>query len=149
MALYNGNNAYLSINSYVVGAASGADSNLFINFEMSLQTGDEDVSAGSGISWERHAPKLSRVNATAQIAYDTDSVESDLAGILSTGKGDIVEVIYGPEGNSAGTPKHQQNFLITQVSGPTINVAKTRAMFEMTMVSDGEPTSNLYEGDTW
>jgi hypothetical protein len=150
MAHYNGNNAYLSINGRVLGAASGADSNVFISASLKLSTGDEETSAGSGISWEEHADKLSVVEATFEIAYDVGVVDDDLDAVTDAlGIGQVVAIIYGPEGNTTGQPKHQQDFLVTGVDGPKVDVKKTRAMFSISAKSTGVPTSNLYAGDVW
>lgn len=150
MPAYNGNNAYLSINGHVVGAATGADANIYRSFEMDVTTGDEDVSAGAGITWEAHADKLSVINGKAMIVYDPTTVVTDIDSVLnSLGRGSVVEIIWGPEGNGSGKPKHQQDFLITQVKGPTVNHDKTAVVFEITCKSTEAPTSNFYAGDTF
>lgn len=150
MAALNGNNAYLSINGYVVGAVSGADSNIYRSCEFTLNTGDEDVTAGSGVEWEEHASKLSRINMTATIVYDAGSVTDDLTGVLNDlGRGSVVRIIYGPEGNGTGKPKHEQDFLITQITGPAVGYDKPAVTFQLTGASSGAPVSNIYDGDTW
>lgn len=150
MAALNGNDAYLSINGRVVGAVSGAAANIFRKFEMDLATGDEDVSAGSGIDWEEHADKLSRINGKVTVVYDVSSVVTDIDTITATlGRGSVIPIVYGPEGNTAGKPKHDQDFLVTAISGPSVGHDKPAVLFEMTVVSSGAPRSNIYAGDTW
>lgn len=150
MSSYNDNNAYLSINGRVLGAASGADSNIFITGTTKVTTGDEETTKGSGVDWEDHDPKLAVIDGTWEIGYETTTVSTDLTSILnSLGRGDVVEIIWGPEGNTGGQPKHQQDFLITGVDGPKIDVKKARAMFSISGKSKGTPTSNMYAGDTW
>lgn len=150
MAALNGNNAYLSINGRVVGAASGAAANIFRKCALDIKAGDEDVSAGAGIEWEEHAAKLNVINCKITVVYAEDTVVTDIDTILnSLGRGAVVAVVWGPEGNTAGNPKHDQDFLITAISGPEQGHDKPAMMFEITGISSGAPRSNLYAGDTW
>lgn len=141
MPVYNGNNVYLEIEGLDVGG-------IFRQFSPNLNTGDENVSHGAGVDWEKHAAKLSNVQATIIIVYDTDRVSNDMTSILDNGKGQVVTVKYCPEGNTAGKPVHEQDFLITSVNGPTTNHDKTLVTYEISCISTGEPTSNMYAGDT-
>lgn len=138
----NGNDVYISINGRDVGG-------IWRGFEMNLSIGDEDVSAGAGIDWEKHAAKLKVVGATATLVYNTDSVVADIAAIIGATEGHVVPVVYGPENNTAGKPKHDQDFLITGISGPSTAHEKSLVMFEIELNSSGEPRSNLYDGDTF
>ena len=150
MAVLNGNEAYLSVNSVVVADPGDATEKVFRMFRMSLSTGDENVTAGAGTNWEDHAGKLNVINGTITIVYNTSRVTADLAAISDqTAEGMLIPIIWGPERDVAGKPKHEQNFLVTQINGPEINAEKPLVTFEMTVVSSGEPTSNLYDGDTW
>ena len=62
---------------------------------------------------------------------------------------DIIAVVYGPEGNTAGKPKHDQDFKINSINGPTTGHDKPAVMLEYEVVSTGVPRSNFYEGDTF
>jgi len=150
MAALNGNNEYVSINGRVVGAASGADANIYRKVEMDLATGDEDVSGGSGINWEEHADKLSKINFKVTIIYNPTTVSADIDAITnSLGRGTVVALVRGPEGNATGKPKHDQDVLITAISGPGTGHDKPAVLFEITGISSGAPRSNLYAGDTF
>lgn len=140
MPEYNGNDIYLTMNAVDITAR-------WRSFEMSLGIGDEDVSAGAGIGWEKHASKLKVVQGTIVLVYDDTAAAADQAALYTADS--IVAVVYGPEGNAAGKPKHDQDFLITGISGPTTNHDKTLVTLEYSVTSTGEPTSDIYEGDTF
>lgn len=140
MPEYNGNDIYLTINGVDVTAR-------WRGIEMSLSVGDEDVSAGAGVEWEKHASKLKNVSATVTLVYDDTSAANDLFALVVAG--DVVAVVYGPEGNAAGKPKHDQDFKINSISGPSTNHDKTLVTLAWEMISTDEPRSNIYEGDTF
>jgi hypothetical protein len=140
MAEYNGNDIYLRVNAVDVEGR-------WREFDMSLDRGDEDVSAGAGIEWEKHNDKLKSVKAKLSVIYDDVAAAADFAALWTvTGK---VAVIYGPEGSATGKPCHNQSFLITSISGPTTGHDKPAVMVEMDMISTGVPTKNIYAGDTF
>lgn len=140
MPEYNGNNVYLTINGVDVRARWRA-------CEMTLNIGDEDVSAGANVAWEKHASKLKNIGATITLVYDDTTAAADIAALYTAN--DIVAVVYGPEGNVAGKPKHDQDFKINSIGGPTTNHDKTLVTLQYELISTGEPRSNLYEGDTF
>jgi hypothetical protein len=150
MAIYSGNNQYLSVNATVIANGASSTDTVFRKFEMKLATGDEDTSGGAANDWERHAAKLSVIDATMEINMDTEDWDTHLGAVLnSLGRGDVVEVISGPMGNASGMPKHQQSFLVTGVDGPAVNHDRTRVAFNVTMKSTGAPTANFYDGATF
>lgn len=140
MPEFNGNDIYLTINSVDVTAR-------WRSIEMSMSIGDEDVSAGAGVEWEKHASKLKNVSATVTLVYDDTNAASDLFNLVVAG--DVVAVVYGPEGNTAGKPKHDQDFKINSISGPSMNHDKTLVTLAWEMISSNAPRSNIYEGDTF
>lgn len=140
MPEYNGNNIHLTVNAVDVKAR-------WRTFEMKKNIGDEDVSAGAGIEWEKHASKLKNVGGTITLVYDDTAAAANMAALHTTNS--IVAVVYGPEGNAAGKPKHDQDFLIKTISGPTTNHNKTLVTLQYEVISTGEPRSNFYAGDTF
>lgn len=140
MPEYNGNNIYLTMNAVDVKAR-------WRNFEMKLGVGDEDVSAGANVAWEKHASKLRNITGKITLVYDDTAAAANLAALYTAN--DIIAVVYGPESNVAGKPKHDQDFKINGINGPTTNHDKTLVTFEYDLVSTGEPRSNIYEGDTF
>lgn len=140
MPEYNGNNIYLTVNTVDVKAK-------WRSFEPKLNVGDEDVSAGAGVEWEKHANKLHNVSAKMVLIYDDTQAATDIAALHTTN--DIVAIVYGPEGNAAGKPCHNQSFKIQSISGPTTNHDKTLVTMEFDLISTGTPTKNIYAGDTF
>lgn len=140
MPEYNGNNIHLTMNGVDVKAR-------WRSCELKLNIGDEDVSAGAGIEWEKHASKLRNIGATVTLVYDDTTAAADIAALFTTN--DIIPLVHGPEGNTAGKPKHDQDFKINAVNGPTTNHDKTLVTFEYDLISTGVPRSNIYEGDTF
>ena len=58
MPEYNGNDIFLTMNGVNTEAR-------WRGFEMKLNIGDEDVSAGAGIELEKHASKLKNISGTS------------------------------------------------------------------------------------
>ena len=142
MAAYNGNNVSLTINGFDFGT-------IFRSFTPDIQIGDENVSHGADTDWEKHASKLKVVNATAIGIYDDTTAAADVTAMLDLSGDDIVTVVYGPEGNASGKPKHEQDFLVTRVNGPATNHDKTLVTWELTLISTGEPVTDIYAGGTF
>ena len=140
MAELNGNNVHINVNGVNVAAR-------WKQFDMTLNIGDEDVSAGAGIAWEKHAPKLKNVQAKLILAYDDVAAATDFAGLWTAT--DTFAVIYGPEGNAAGKPCHHQSFKVNSQKGPTTNHDRTAVLLEYDLISTGVPTKNIYAGDTF
>lgn len=150
MVAYNGNNAYLSINSRVVGDPDDDTEKVFKSCSFSESIGDENVTGGAGTDWEDHAGKLRVVNGTIMIIYHTDRITADMTAIRDLSNSlQNVPIVWGPEGDVAGKPKHDQDFLITQVKGPEVDVNKPLVTLELTVISSGAPRSDMYAGDTW
>ena len=142
MPEYNGNDVYLRINSRDVEA-------IWRGFEMKLAIGKEDVSAGAGIDWTKNASKLNEITAKLTLIWDTATAVTGVAEVYNLAQDHIVPIVYGPENNTAGKGKHDQDFLVTGINGPTTNHNKTLVMLEVDLVSSGEPRSNIYDGDTF
>jgi hypothetical protein len=140
MPEYNGNDIYLRMNAIDVEAR-------WRSFEMSLNTDEEDLSAGAGIDWKKRGAKLHDVQGTIRLIYDDTQAAQDFANLWEDNQ--VVAVVYGPEGNTAGKPQHAQSFFISSVSGPTTNHDKTAVVLEFSVRSTGVPTKNIYEGDTF
>jgi len=140
MAEYSANDIYLRMNAVNVEAR-------WRSFKPKLAIGDEDVSAGAGVDWEKHAEKLKRVEATITLVYDDVAAATDMAALTTANS--VVRVIHGPEGNAAGKPCHDQNFLITGIDGPTTNHDKTLVTLEYSLIGTGTPTKNIFAGDTF
>lgn len=140
MAAYSGNDIYLTMNGVDVTA-------LWRSIEITRNTDEEDTSSGAGTDWKKRAAKLMSLEATVTLVYDDQTAASDQAALFQTDQ--IIALDYGPEGNTAGKPRHTCDFFISSISGPTTNVDKTLVVIEYSLVSTGEPTNNFYAGDTF
>lgn len=140
MAEYSGNDVYLRMNAIDVEAR-------WRSFDMTLNSGDEDVSAGAGVAWEKHAGKLLNVQGTIMLVYDDAQAATDFAALWDTDM--VIPIVYGPENNTAGKPCHNQPFKINSIKGPTTNHNKTLVTLEFSVISSGVPTKNIYAGDTF
>lgn len=140
MAEYNGNDIHLTVDATDVGA-------IWRGFDMTLNIGDENVSAGANIEWEKHAGKLKNISATMTLVYDDSTAAANLTALYGTN--DVIVVVYGPEGNTAGKPCHTQSFKINSISGPSTSHDKALVVLEYSLISTGVPTKNIYAGDTF
>lgn len=140
MAVLNGNDVYLTMNAVDIRAR-------WRSFEMSLSVDEEDTSAGASIDWKSRASKLKETSGTIVLVYDDATAAADQAALYE--EDSIVEVVYGPEGNAAGKPCHQQDYMITGISGPSTKHDKPLVTLEYSVTSTGAPTKNIYAGDTF
>lgn len=138
MAEYNGNDIHLTVDATDVGA-------IWRGFDMTLNIGDENTSAGAGIEWEKHAGKLKNISATMTLIYDDATAAADFAALYGTN--DIVVIEYGPQGNATDDPIHNQSFKINSISGPSTSHDKALVVLEYSLISTGVPTKNIYAGD--
>lgn len=140
MAEFNGNNPYLTMNGVDVTAR-------WREIEVNMKFNDIDVSAGAGIVWEKHAAGLANWEGKIILVYDDTQAATDFAALWTANH--EVEVIYGPEGNTAGKPCHQQDVVIIGMTGPKQVYNKPLVMIEFDIRSRDEPTKNIFEGDTF
>lgn len=140
MAEFNGNSIYLRMNAINVEA-------LWKKMDISQAVGDEEVTAGSGSTHEEHAAKLIAAKAKITLAYNDAQAATDMAALWSASH--VIAVVYGPEGSAAGKPCDNRNWLITNIAGPSTDVAKTAAVLEFDLVGTGTPTKNIHAGDTF
>ena len=103
----------------------------------------QDTTAGFGTAWKSEAPGLLSASLEAEIVYDAGGVSSYVAKLQS---GVVVRVIWGPNSNVAGRPKHEQDFHITSCEGPEVTVDKTKLSYSIKGNSVGPPITNQYTG---
>lgn len=140
MAVYNGNDISLTFNAVDVAAR-------WRSFDLTLNSGDEDVTAGTGVDWEAHATKLFNASGTIILVYDDTAAAAAFAALWDVDM--VIPIVYGPEGSATGKPCHNQSFKINSIKGPTTNVDKTLVTLEYDVVSSGTPTKNIWAGDTF
>lgn len=137
MATYNGNGAYLSIDGTQVDAYYKE-----ITLSPSMET--VDSTAGSGTAHRTRGEGLKDTTATMTLVYDV-AVAATILPLVEVGTHAIV---YGPEGNANGKPKHAQSFIITSVPH-TVSVEKSVVLFECSMEAAAAPTVDMHSGGVW
>ena len=138
MARFNENNAFLSIGGRDV-------SGIWSEATITPSNSPVDVTAGAGKDDMQRLPGLNTHELTAILAYDTDSVNDDIQSVKT---GVLVRVIYGPEGNTAGKLKHEQDFILTSATFRQ-TVSKEFVMFNLSGSSANPPVADMYNGDTF
>lgn len=137
MAQYNGNDAYLSIDGTVM-------TSWFINVELTPSMESVETTAGSSTTHVERAEGLKDTSISLQIGYDAASASTQLP-LVEVG---THTVIYGPEGSTAGKPKHEQSFIFEK-AGHAVNVKKTHVIFAIDGVGAATPTTDMFSGGVW
>lgn len=133
------NDAFLSIDGTTMNTWA-------IEFAPDISSAEIDTTAGFDTDWTSTAPGLKTFKGKMTIVYETADIATYLP-LLQPGA--TRTVIYGPEGNTAGKPKHNQSCVFTKLSGPKVNVDKSLTIFEVDVTGTGTPTTNLYAGGVW
>lgn len=140
MPAFNGNDEYLSINGHEV-------TSFYRRLTRRLVVGNERSDHGAGKDWEQHLAQKRRVEATATIIYDDEEAATNFSNLWTEDM--VVAVVSGPESDVTGKPKHDQDFIITNMTGPDTNSETALVEIEIQMISTDDPRSNIYAGDTW
>jgi len=135
MATLNENDYYLSV--------GGTDvSSYVVDVTLEPSVTSQDVTAGSGSDWVNRAEGLKDCTISFTLAYD------DASGYAFSILQGEKQIIYGPEGNSSGAPKHTQYFILTGAPH-TVNVSKEMVTFSVSGEGSQDPTDNMFAGATW
>lgn len=136
MPAFNGNNGYLTINAVNVSGYST---------EMGIEASNAtvDVTAGFGTEHMQRAAGLNDTKANAVIAYLAGQVATYITQLHV---GSEAVVVWGPEGNVSGKPKHQQKFIVASSSGPKQTVKKDMVVFEISFEAADAPIEDMYAG---
>lgn len=137
MADFNGNNVYITIDGVDVSTKFKS-----VSLESSIES--EDVTAGAGATHIQRAEKLRDHTISITLSYDKDGINGYIAN-LRPGKH---TVIVGPEGNTAGKPKHEQDFILTSNSFEQ-GVDKPRVVFDISGEAADAPVTDLFNGGTF
>lgn len=89
-----------------------------------------------------HYLALRTISLSGALRWNAAKIATLLASI---GNRQSVEVVYGPNGNVTGQPKHAQNFRF-DTFGLEQNAEKDRVEFPLSAESTGAPTSNMWTG---
>lgn len=138
MAEHNSNNAYLKFNGInLSGFFTDA-----VGFNPSNST--TEVTSGAGVTHVKRNPGLDDTNITASVYYDDDdAVRATYLPYLKPGTKAIL--IYGPEGEVADKPVHEQVVILQSSNGPNIDIAKAKVMLELTFEGAAAPIRNIYD----
>ena len=98
--------------------------------------------AGSGRSHVQRAPGLKDYKLTLTLAYN----DTDRANYVAKLKPQqVYQVVFGPEGNASGKPKHDQSMVLDNTSGLKGNVDKKPVFFKLKFSGADEPISDFYD----
>lgn len=140
MAEFNGNAIYLRMNGINVES-------LWKAVKLTQKVGDEEVTAGSGTVYSEHAAKLVDVDIEITLAYNDTQAATDMAAQYTATR--IIPIVYGPEGNTAGKPCDNRNYLITDIDGPNTTVDKAVSELVFKGKGTGTPTKDIFKGETF
>ena len=140
MATLNSNNVYLSwdgtrIDGYWTGE---------VNKSETVNT--VDVTAGSGATHIERASGLLDNSLSFNIVYDDADLATYVGKLKAGTKGTL---IFGPEGNGSGKPKHEGSMILQSVTGPQPTIEKGMVMFELSFEGAAAPTATIANGDTF
>lgn len=136
MATYADNNWYLDIDGTNVSAYLKR-----IRLEPTIAT--VETTAGSGTD------NRSRAVGLKDHTISFDIVHSDTAAwALTLVTPGAHTVTYGPEGSSAGKPKHVQSFIFTGAPHETV-VEKSVVMYSVSGEGAATPTTDMFASGVW
>lgn len=137
MASYNGNNIYLSIDGTAVTAYFKS-----VNLKNTIES--IDVTAGGNAEHRQRAGGLKSHSISISLAYEAGAVD-DYIQKLTPGAHTI---IFGPESNTAGKPRHEQSFILTSTAFE-VGVEKPEVLFDISGESAAAPTYDLFANATF
>lgn len=134
MPTYNGNAQYIAID--------GTDlSTKFNKVNLEQSVGSEETSAGSNLRHIQRSEKLLDHKLGMTLKFEAGSVP----GYIQKLKPGTHTVTIGPEGSAPGSPKHQQDFILTSNQWET-NVGKKAVYFEIKGEGADEPVTDMFDG---
>jgi hypothetical protein len=102
---------------------------------------DVDVTTGAGTDYKVSAAGLITSTVKLSLAYEVTAWIGTIAPLLQVG--DTGTLIYGPEGNASGKPKHEQSMMLQKISGPKNTIGKDKVTVELEFVSVAAPTTTI------
>jgi hypothetical protein len=139
MPVMNSNKVYLTLDGVDVAG-------FMTEVGIKVSNADEDTSAGSGLEHEQIAPGLDSTDVDISLGYFPESVADYITKLRP---GAMPMMVYGPELNVAGKPKHQQLIKISSVDGPKLDVKKKAVMFKISAKGADAAIADLYKGATF
>jgi hypothetical protein len=133
---YIGNDDYLSIDGEDVSDLRG-------DIEYNLTLSATDVTIGSGNEWEQMGSGMKKMELSYFIAYPTNP--ADLERVLRLTSPGEHYIVYGPEGNGAGSPRYAGRMICT--AAPLRGGVKKDTIrgFQCAAVNAGIPDAELHK----
>lgn len=140
MATLNGNNVYLSLDGVNVSAYWTDE----VSFSESNNT--VEVTAGAGATDVERASGLRDTTLSLVVVYDDANLSTYLSKMAV---GSSYTVIYGPESNTTGKPKHEQTMILQTMDGPNPTINKDMVSFSLSFQGAATATARIANGDTF
>ena len=134
MATYNGNGIYLSIGGVVMDA-------YFKSVELTSSLESVDVTAGSNSAHRERAEGLADTSMSVTLVYDSATLQSYVQKL----RPGTYPIIFGPEGNTAGKPKHVQDMILTEAPF-SVEVEKAEVAFQLSFEAAAAPSFSIFNG---
>lgn len=140
MALYNGNDDFLSIDGI-----DFSDVRRQIDFNTTNEAAD--ITAGSGRKWRQRAEGLNSLDMTMWIGYPTDPIKRDQ--VLAACKPGLHYVVYGPQGNAAGMPRFAGMMHFNGAPHTSNHEKKDARGFNVAASNADDPAAHPMSNDTF
>lgn len=137
MPSYNGNNIYLVIDGMEVQSQFKS-----VSLEPSIES--VDTTRGAGATHMMRNEGLRDTSISFSLGYDTDLVPTWLPKL----RPGLHTIVFGPEGNATGKPKHQQDF-ITTAAPLEVTVEKGEVVFDVSGEGAAAPVFDMFAGATF
>ena len=131
MPVLIGNDVYLSLD--------GVDVSAYWTDEISFSIGNNTVetTAGAGVTDIKRKAGLDNTTLSLVLVYDANRLSDYLSKLAVGGR---YTVVYAPEGNYTGKPKHTQTMILQSMDGPNPTINKDMVKFELSF-SGAEPAA--------
>lgn len=137
MPAYNGNQIYLSIDGVEVQAE-------FKRVQIEPKISSVDVTRGAGTEHMQRATGLSDTSFSVTVGYQTHKIQQQIAYM----RPGVKQIVFGPEGDAPGKPKHVQDFILTGAPFE-ITVEKGEVAFELSFEGADAPVVDMFNGGVW
>jgi hypothetical protein len=137
MSAFNENNPYIAIDGIVLDTE-------WKEVELTGTMETQDVTQGVGRTGMQRAEGLRDASISIVVGYRTEKIQQQFA-MLKPGRHNVV---YGPQGNTPGLPKHVQDFIFNDLPLGQ-NVDKSEVVFSVGGEQADEPTVDMHNGGVW
>lgn len=99
-----------------------------------------DITSGANITHETLAAGIEHTRIVFAVVYDTADIDL-YKQVLQPGHTGML--IYGPDGNAAGKPKHEQWCILERIDGPSPTIEQDHVMLVLTFRGAAAPVSTI------